>query len=79
MKKAAILVAALALAGCKTTAEVKIDTAQLCETAWRQINVRPGDKLTEATAGEIEGNNLAREGVGCKYKPPARGKAIASS
>lgn len=78
MRLAAIL-AALALAGCKTTAEVKIDSAQLCETAWRQINVRPGDKLTEQTAIEIEGNNLAREGIGCRYERPRRAAGPATT
>ena len=78
MRWAAIL-AALALAGCKTTAEVKIDAVQLCDRAWKQVNVRPGDKLTEATAIEIEGNNLAREAIGCKYERPRRAAGPATT
>jgi hypothetical protein len=66
------LAAALALAGCVTQPErVAIDVGPLCAGAWRQINVRPEDKLTEPTAIAIEANNVAREAAGCKYEKPA--------
>lgn len=66
------LAAALALAGCATAPEkVAIDASALCAGAWRQINVRPADKLTEETSSAIEANNVAREAAGCKYEKPA--------
>jgi hypothetical protein len=45
---------------------------------WRQINVRTGDKLAPETAGEIERNNVGREGFGCPYEPPVKAQKVAA-
>lgn len=76
MKTVAAAVAiTISLQGCATSTTVAISAKSLCDgpsAVWRQVNVRRGDTLTEATASEIEANNLAREGVGCKYQKPAK-------
>ena len=76
------LAASVALAGCETARSVTASPMALCDgpkAPWQQINVRPGDTLTERTASAIEANNLAREAVGCKYQPPQRAKGAAIS
>ena len=74
--KVVIVIAALTLAGCASTpTEVALNVKDLCAKSWSQVNVRKGDSLTEATATEIEGNNLAREAVGCAYIKPQSHKA----
>lgn len=71
MRVACTIVIGLTLTGCATPQAITVAGKSLCDEAWRQINIRPGDKLTDATAIEIEGNNLAREAIGCKYQKPA--------
>ena len=58
------------LQGCSNNGTAPIALGRVCE-AWEQINVRRNDKLTEATAGAIERNNVGRESIGCPYEPPA--------
>lgn len=76
MKTAALLTTMCLLGGCASSVAVTADGRALCGDAWKQINVRAADKLTEATAKEIEGNNLSREGIGCKYEAPAKSAPV---
>ena len=73
-KKLVWLSAALilpSLQACSNGATAPIALGRVCET-WEQINVRQKDKLTEATAGAIERNNVGRESVGCPYEEPVK-------
>ena len=54
-----IAVTAALLSGCSRSIEGTV--AQICgENNWREIGVRKADKITDATAREIVGNNEAR-------------------
>ena len=72
IRPAILILSCLSLGGCASSGAVTADPTPLCATAWKQINVQPADRLTEPTARAIEGNNAAREAVGCKYEPPPR-------
>ena len=50
----------------KTPPPALIAADKLCES-WRHQTIRKADKLTEETAGQIEGNNKSRDAWGCKY------------
>lgn len=65
------------VAGCATPQPVTVTAGKLCGP-WKQINIRPGDQITDRTATEIEANNLAREAAGCKYVPPTKTKTATS-
>lgn len=53
------IAATVLLSGCKTTEGT---LAQICnENGWREIGVRKGDVITDDTAKEIVGNNVARD------------------
>lgn len=43
----------------------------ICE-AWLQLNIRAGDRLTNATAEEFVKLNAGREALGCPYEKPVR-------
>lgn len=72
IRPAILILSCVSLGGCASSGAVTADPTPLCATAWRQINVQPADKLTEPTARAIEGNNVAREAIGCKYELPAK-------
>ncbi len=72
MIRASFLALTCLLGGCASSVAITADGRALCGEAWKQINIQPADKLTETTAKSIEANNLAREGIGCKYEPPAK-------
>lgn len=55
------------LTGCAQTQPFAlIATDSLCKS-WRHQTIKSGDKMDEATASQIEGNNRARPAWGCKY------------
>lgn len=55
------------LTGCATTPPFAlIATDSLCKS-WRHQTIKPGDKMDETTASQIEGNNKARPEWGCQY------------
>lgn len=56
----AAFVVTAALSGCASTREGTL--AQICnDNGWREIGVRKSDKISNDTAREIIGNNVARE------------------
>ena len=68
LRKLTRLTTALALlaplSGCGKTVAV-IATDELCRS-WRHQTISKADKLTDATASQIEGNNNARPTWGCQ-------------
>ena len=79
MKLICTVALAVTVSGCATKQAVTMDGKALCAEAWKQINVQPGDKLTERTASAIEANNLAREGIGCAYETPKQQKVASKT
>lgn len=54
------------LSGCaKTLPPAPIAVADLCRS-WRHQTISKDDRITDATASQIEGNNAARVPWGCK-------------
>jgi len=56
------LLAAVIVSGCAKSYVVTAE--ELCRS-WRHQSISKADKLTDATASQIEGNNNARPAWGC--------------
>lgn len=54
------------IAGCTSANTVVIAKEELCRS-WRHQTVSKDDKLTDKTAGGLEGNNNARPAWGCEW------------
>lgn len=65
MRTAAVILLCTALAGCASIPMVVINADSLCRS-WRHQTVSKADKLTNATAAGIEGNNRSRPAWGCQ-------------
>ena len=72
MKTFVLMLSAPALlGGCSNTIVVTAD--KLCAD-WRHASVSKDDKMTDATASQIEASNKSRPAWGCEYgKNKARG------
>lgn len=78
MKKYGPLLALLALlTGCAPTGQLVVTADELCKD-WQHQTISKADKITEATASQIEALNKSRPNWGCQYGEN-RAKAAAAS